>query len=122
MSFLSLRLVSINSRLHHLKHNGINQLGKSLTYLDFLPRLHLAPAPVLSVRSNQRLLPLIQQPLKHPAAPDTLASVHAAQGHQRAAAAWAGFAAWLIAHLPSLRIRSCSVHHVIANASITASK
>src|SRR5690554_2589143 len=89
-SFLSLRLVSINSRLHHLKNNGINQLGKSVTYLDFLARLHLARAPVLPVRPNQRLLPLIQQPLKHPAAPDTLAAVHAARGHQRAAAAWAG--------------------------------
>src|SRR5690554_3859219 len=89
-SFLSLLLVSINSRLHHLKHNGINQLGKSFTYLDFLARLHLARAPILPVRPNQRLLPLIQQPLKHPAATDTLAAVHAAQGHQRASAAWAG--------------------------------
>src|SRR5690606_41420063 len=63
-------------------------------------------APILSVRSNQRLLPLIQKPLKHPAAPDALAAVHAAQGHQRASAAWAGVAAWLISHLPSLRIRA----------------
>src|SRR5690554_2151264 len=44
-------------------------------------------SPILSITTNQRLLPLIQQPLKHPAAPDTLAAVHAAQGHQLAAAA-----------------------------------
>src|SRR5690606_41335898 len=53
-------------------------------------------SPILSITTNQRPLPLIQKPLKHPAAPDTLATVHAAQGHQRTAAARTGFAAWLI--------------------------
>src|SRR5690554_4155680 len=86
-----------------------NPLLRPVSSLLLLAMCSFFVTPIYSVTTNQRPLSLIQKPLKHSAAPDTLAAVHAAQGHQWTAAARAWFAARLIALLPSLRCRCCSI-------------